>query len=260
MTQTMRKQALPLMKGADRSVGRPNSWLSRLARTAITTLCVSISAAAWADTETFDLSGFDGISAAEGIHMQITTGEVFKVTAESKDAKQLELLDLDVLHGILRAQMDNRPLSRILAEQATVTIRVTMPSLIHVEALKGAKVVADAMSGTTLKVASSSGSTLQINEIDAGKISVQVSSGAKTKIGGGICISLSADVSGGSSLDMEKVACVDAKINASSGSKASIHADKSIKAGASSGARIRVYGAHEETDIDVSSGGKVDFP
>jgi len=246
MTKATRKQTLPLPNVPHRSLGRPERWLSRLVRAAITTFCVSISAAAWADAKSFDFSDFDGISAAEGIHMQVTTGEAFEVTAESEDARQLELLNLNVQHGTLRAQMDNWPFPPAWTERSRVTVRVTMPSLIHAEVSSGAKLVADTMSGSALEAASSSGSTLQVSALDAGTLSVAVSSGAEIKIKGGTCMSLSADVSGGSSLDMENVACVDAEIDASSGSNASVHADKSINADASSGARIRVYGAHEE--------------
>jgi hypothetical protein len=116
------------------------------------------------------------------------------------------------------------------------------------------------MSGSAPRLAAFSGATLVITAIDGGTMSVDVSSGAKIKIGGGACISLSADVSGGSSLDMGNVPCAEVEIDASGGSDASVHANSSLNADASSGSRIRVYGAHEEIDFEVSSGGKVDFP
>lgn len=256
----MMRFALPFTNVPDRCQGRPGRRLSRLARAAFTTLCVSISTAAWADTERFELSGFNGISAAEGIHIQVTIGEAFEVIAESEDRKQLELLELDVRRGILRAQMDDGFFSLNWAEREKVIIRVIMPSLIRAETFTGAKIVADAMSGSALELAASSGSSLQINAIDGGSMSVDVSSGADIKIAAGICTSLSANISGGSFLDMENVVCAKVEIDTRSGSNASVHVDKSINADASSGSRIRVYGAHNEVEIDVSSGGKVDFP
>lgn len=258
MTQTIKRLALPPAKVLNRPLGRPSRWQGQLARAALTTLCVSISTAAWADTESFDLSDFDGISAAEGIHVQVTTGETFEITAESEDARQLELLELDVQRGILRAQMDES-LFFDTTTRWKVTIHVTMPSLIHAEASSGAEIVADEMSGPALEMASSSGSRLQIDAIDGGMMSVHVSSGAEIMIAGGTCTSLSADVSGGSSLDMENVACTEAEIDASGGSGAAVHAE-SINADASGGASIHVYGAHEEVEVEVSSGGEVDFP
>lgn len=260
MTHAMRKQAHPFTNFPDRSLGRTDAWLSRLSRAAITTLCVSISTAVWADTKSFELSDFDGISVAEGIHMQVTAGETFEVVAESEDARQLEILGLEVRRGILQAQMDDGLLSLNWTKGKQVTIRVTMPNLIHAEGSSGANIVADTMSGSALEVAASGGATFQIDDVDGDTMSVDVSSGAEINIMEGVCKSLSIDASGGASLDMEKVACMDAEIDASTGAQASVHVDQSITADASSGARIRVYGAHEKVEVKSSSGGTVEFP
>jgi len=260
MTHAMRKQAHPFTNAPDRSLGRPGLWLSRLSRTAITTLCVSLSTAVWADTKSFELSGFDGISVTEGLHMQVTAGETFEVVAESEDAGQLEILGLEVRRGILQAQMDDGLLSLNWTKGKQVTIRVTMPNLIHAEGSSGANIVADMMSGSALEVAASGGASLQIDDIDGDTMSVDASSGAEINITGGTCRSLSIDASGGALLDMEKVACMDAEIDASTGAQASVHVDQSINADASSGARIRVYGAHEKVKVKSSSGGTVEFP
>ena len=67
-------------------------------------------------------------------------------------------------------------------------------------------------------------------------------------------------MSSGSTLEMAKAQCADVGIDASSGPGASVYADKRIDANASSGASVRVYGAHEEIEIETSSGGGIDFP
>ncbi|MGJ8533823.1 MAG: head GIN domain-containing protein [Alphaproteobacteria bacterium] len=260
MTHEMRKQAHPFTNVPDRSVGSSGPWLPRLSRAAITTLCVSLSTAVWADTKGFELSDFDGISVAEGIHMQVTSGEAFEVVAESEDARQLEILALEVRRGILHAQMDDGLLSLIWTNGKQVTIRVTMPNLIHAEGSSGANIVADTMNGSALEVAASGGARLQIDDVDGDTMSVDVSSGAEINITGGTCKSLSIDASGGASLDMGKVGCMDADIDASTGAQASVHVDQSITADASSGARVRVYGAHEKVEVESSSGGAVEFP
>lgn len=247
MTHTLTSQPLTHPKAPGRSLGSTGHWRSRLVFAAGTTLCISISAAAWSETENFGLANFDGISAAQGIHMHVTTGEDFAVAAESDDARQLEFLKLGVRRGILRAQMDEKLFSTGEVIVAKVTIHVTMPDLTQAEALTGAEIVTDAMSGPDLEMTASSGSSLWIEVVDGGTMSVNVSSGASIEIAGGTCQSLSADVSGGSSLEMEKVACLDAEIEASSGSDVSVHADNLITADASSGARIRVHGAHAGT-------------
>lgn len=231
-----------------------------MAFVAFTTLSVSTSIAAWAGSKNFDFSGFDGISAAEEIHVQVTSGKAFQVTAESDDPKQLARLELDVRNGVLRAQMDDGPAYPKLEERKTVSISVTMPSLLSAEASKGARIMADEMGGSTPELSASGGSSLQIAAIDGGSMSVNVSNGAEIKILGGSCTFLSANATAGSSLDMAKVICAEVEIDASSGSQTSVHADKLIKADASSGSRIRVYGTHAMDEVDVSSGRKIVFP
>lgn len=195
MARKIKKQACSHSNVPDRYVGNRSSWLSQLAFTAITTFCVSISTTAWADTESFDLSDFDGVSAAEGIHMHVTKGDAFAVSAESDDPEQLERLELDIRRGILRAKMDYGLFSLNWAEKKTVTVRVTMPNLNHVEASTGAEIMADTMSGSNTELAANTGSTLEVNAIDGGSMSVDVSNGGHIKIAEGACTSLSASVS-----------------------------------------------------------------
>ncbi len=260
MTHAAKMDGAPFLFAPGRSRDRPGRWPSRLASIAIAVLFVSISTFAWADTKSFDLSGFDGVSAAEGVHVIVTTGEEFEVIAESDDTQQLERLILDVRRGTLRARMDNKLFSLTRTKGWKVTVRVTMPGLIQAEASSGAELLADAMNGSALELDSSSGSALRIEAIEGETILTDVSSGATIWVGSGTCTSLSADVSSGSSLDMEKLHCVNVEIDASSGSRASVYADKVINADASSGASIIVFGAHEDIEIDVSSGGDVGFP
>ncbi len=221
--------------------------------------CTVIATASPAETRTFELSGFDGVSVADGIHLFVTTGEPTVVVAESDDARQLKRLELDVRRGTLRAQMDDRRFSLIRSKGWKVTVRVTMPSLVHAETSSGAELVADMMGGSSLELESSSGSTIRIGTIDDGGITADASSGADIRVSGGTCKSLSAEVSSGSSMEMEKLRCENVEINASSGANASVHADKLIDADASSGASIRVFGARENIEIETSGGGDIDF-
>ncbi len=151
----------------------------------ITALCVAVMTAAWAESETYDLSGFDGVSVAEDILVRVTMGSDFEVVAESDDTRQLELLELDVSHGTLRASMRNRPFSRELEDAPRVTIEVTMPSLFRVEASTGAEFLADMMSGPALEISSSTGAALSINELAGGTLSMGVTTGGSVRITGG---------------------------------------------------------------------------
>jgi hypothetical protein len=227
-----------------------------------TTLAVAMisflnASTAWAETQSFDLSGFEGISAAEGIHVHVTNGATFEVVAESDDNRQLEYLKLIVQRGVLHAEMDNGLLAPEWVTGDKLTIRIVMPALIQAEASSGARVEVEMINGSDLDVAASSGASLLIDAADGGTMQVDVSSGANVRIAGGTCASVSADVSGGSFLDMHDVTCANADIDASSGSTASVHADNAIDANASSGATIRIFGAHKDVSTNDSGGGTV---
>lgn len=259
MIQKIQKQTLVSDNRLVCSRGNSSQLLFRSSLAAITTLGMLFSTPSWADTKSYEFAGFDGVSASEGIHMQVTKGDTFKVIAESDDPEQLGRLELDIKRGILGAQMDYPLFSFDWTEKKKVTVRVTMPSLVQAETSTGAKVEADAVSGSAVDLSAYSGSSIIINAIDGGAMSVDVSNGSEIQIANGTCASLSACVSGGAFLDMENVGCAAAAVDASTGSHVSVFADKSIDADASSGSRIRIYGTQEKTKIDVSSGGKIDF-
>lgn len=50
-------------------------------------LAASVSTAALAEPMGFNLTGLDGISASEGLHVFVTHGDAFEVTAESDSAR-----------------------------------------------------------------------------------------------------------------------------------------------------------------------------
>ncbi|MEP3295519.1 MAG: DUF2807 domain-containing protein [Pseudoruegeria sp.] len=225
-----------------------------LALILVTTLTAST---ALAETQSFDLSGFEGVSAAEGIRVQVLMGPTFEVIAENEDDRQLEYLSIDVTRGVLVVEMKNGLLAPNWVTGDKVEVRVVMPALVQTEAHSGARIGAEMMSGSDLDVTASSGASLVIDAVEAGAMHVDVASGATIEITNGSCASLSAEVSGGSFLDMENIICDDVNIDASSGSTASVHTEKSVDANASSGANIRVYGAPTETRTNTAGGGIV---
>jgi hypothetical protein len=233
---------------------------SRLVRATAVVLCLLVPPLAEADERIFELSGFDGVTVSQGIHVLVTTGDKYKIIAESDDSRQLGRLEMNVRGATLRARLHTGLFSPFRTEDGRVTVLVTIPKLIRAETMSGASLVIETMTGADLELRSSGGSTLRVEVAEGGMTNARVSSGAKIDIANGTCRSLSAEVSGGSSLDMKMLKCVDVEIQASGGSRASVHADKNINADASSGASIRVYGAHEEVEINSRSGGAITFP
>jgi hypothetical protein len=231
-------------------------WFAALALAFYTALVTTASA----DTRTFELTGFDGVVAAEGLHVFVTTGAEFEVTATSDSLRQLERLELDIRGTTLTAGMENRSLSVFRNKGSQVSVWITLPNLVQAEVSSGSELSVDVMNGLALELAGSSGGILLIETIDGETISANFSSGAEIEIGVGTCGSLSADVSSGALLGAENVSCAEVMVDASSGSNVSVNAERSIDANASSGAIVRVCGAHELTEVETSSGGSIDFP
>ncbi len=221
---------------------------------------VALPLLASAETKSFALTGFDGVSVSEGIHVVVDAGESFAITAESDDPRQLERLELDVRRNTLRAEMDSKLFSLVRTKGWKVTVRVSMPELVQAVTSSGATLTADEMSGAALELNASSGSSMEIGSVKGESISVTAASGARIAASEGDCLHLKAELSSGSELRFSAVECDVAEVSASSGSTAGVFADKSIDASASSGSTVQVFGEHEKIEIDSSSGGSIVFP
>lgn len=214
----------------------------------------------FAETRIFDLTGFDGVSASSGIHVFVDVGEGFSVVAESDDEAQLDRLKVDVRRGTLRISMDQGLLSLRRTRGWRITMRVSLPELIHADASSGAWVEIDDMEGEFIELDASSGARIETDTLAGTTISAVVSSGSQISAAEGECDALEAVASDGSNLNLANVACSNVDATASSGASISVHADESIDAKASSGATITVHGTRAEIDINTSSGGDVVLP
>lgn len=223
-------------------------------------LLLPVCALAADHSKTFDLAGFDGISAAEGIHVIVDVGPAFSVVAESDAPRQLERLELEVWRGTLRAEMSQRPFSFVRTKGWKVTVRVSMPELSHAVASSGADIVADEMSGNEVDLTASSGAEIAVTAVDSERVAVTASSGSNISAERGSCDALEAVASSGSSVRIEGVKCRSVEATGSSGAAIRVFAEERIDANASSGASIEVHGPHEEIAINTSSGGSIDFP
>ena len=227
--------------------------------------CLVVALSVWptpasSETRSYALEGFDGVSTSSGIQMVVELGEDFSVTAESDEARQLDLLELDVRRGTLRARMDNRLFALRGPEGWKVTVYVSVPKLVHADASSGSNLTIDEMADDAVELEASSGSVLQVVNLTATSISASASSGARIAATAGTCSELEAVASTGSSLDFAGVECAEVEINASSGSNASVFADDRIDARAANGSSVHVHGARRDMVIDTSSGGSIVLP
>ncbi|MCB2098495.1 MAG: head GIN domain-containing protein [Parvularculaceae bacterium] len=188
---------------------------------------------AFAETQSFDLSGFTRVSASAGTTVNVTVGGDYSVVAESS-AKGLERLRVEVKGDELQIGRKHKTMS--WGRGVEVVVNVTLPAL----------------SGMDV----SSGAELDATGVDAGSFDIDASSGGSLDVTGR-CDALNVDVSSGGDIDARGLECRTAVADASSGGSADIYASESIIGDASSGGSIDVYGKPKNVNKDTSSGGSV---
>jgi len=189
--------------------------------------------AAHAEERSFDLSGFNAVSASAGVDVDVRVGPDYEVTAETT-AMGFERLELRVDGDELIISRKSRGFTWKRAPK--ITVDVTLPDLVSLDV--------------------SSGAGVDVSGVDATTFDVEVSSGGSAEVSGK-CEKINANVSSGGDLEAETLECDSATIDASSGGAASVYASQSLIADASSGASIDVFGSPDKTSIDKSSGGGV---
>jgi hypothetical protein len=189
--------------------------------------------AAAAETKTYDLKGFDGVSASAGVEVEVEVGGDYAVTLETSG---------DVDAAVVRVDGDMLVLSRERMRGISLGSRGKMHFTVSMPSFEEGK--------------SSSGADLSVSGIDGGNVTLGVSSGADLKAGGE-CDKLEAEASSGADLSAADLRCDSVEASASSGASVRVHADDSIKARASSGGSIRVGGDPDRRDTKTSSGGSV---
>jgi hypothetical protein len=226
-----------------------------------------ISTAAYADSKTYELSGFDKIDIATGLDAVVKLGDNFSVTATSGSAQALDNLKLDVTDGVLVARFDQSFLDFIisgglvgmlLSSGNALSIEVTMPAISAIDASSGADVRAQGLTGDQLSLSASGGANIDVTDAKLGTVQIGASSGADVDISG-TAASVDAEASSGAGVDAEKLMAASVTANASSGGSISVHATDSINAEASSGGDVDVSGNPTTRDVDASSGGDVNF-
>ncbi|MEM6414448.1 MAG: DUF2807 domain-containing protein [Pseudomonadota bacterium] len=188
---------------------------------------------AFAETKSFDFSGFDEVSIAAGIEAEILLAEEYSVVAETTE-EEMERLLVSVKGETL--VVSRKTPSITWGQRDRVNVSISLPMLEGVSVSSGAQVVA--------------------NKIDASDFGISVSSGGFLNADGS-CDALDLDVSSGGRIDATKLDCADARADASSGGSAELSASESVSAKASSGGSIVVNGKPEKIHKRVSSGGNI---
>lgn len=189
--------------------------------------------AAAAEERTWPLTGFEGIDASAGTHVEIKTNPEFTIRAVG-DGEAIEKLKIELDGKTL--EIGRKPSVQWGRRSGKVTVYVTLPDLKALSVSSGAHAKASGVKG--------------------GPVALDASSGGHSEVSG-VCDALAIDVSSGGHLNAEELRCRSASADASSGGHAAIFVSESLAANASSGGHIGVAGAPKNVAIDKSSGGNV---
>lgn len=189
---------------------------------------------------------FTEISAAEGLDVFVTQGDMFKILVEA-DENVIELIATDIKDGKLRIHaLEN-------IGSATTNIYVSLPEITVLESSSGANLIGqNIINSQKLDLEASSGSDLEI-EVVSSEIEADASSGADIKISGQTAI-LYANASSGADISARDLMAKRCNADASSGAGIAVNVSEALTADASSGADISYSGDPEVSKKKSVSG------
>ena len=215
--------------------------------------------AAFAETRTYDMTGFEEVEVSAGVTVKVAVGEDFSVVGEATrgDINNLDIIQLDDRLMISR-ESDGQVwgLIGLFRPDDQFVVTVTMPELTEVESTSGSSVDVIGATNALEKVATTSGSTLSISDGSLGDVYLEATSGASLTVSG-TCDTVRAAASSGAALSAKGLTCAIADVDASSGASLTVYADTTAKAKASTGASLSLYGGAEMTEQSVSSGASI---
>ena len=218
-------------------------------------LAAAWTAAANAETKTFDVDGFDKIQVSSGLDVYFEAGEDTSVSAEQRDGNWDDL-EVSVRGDTLVLKRPRRS-GFSWGRRPSYSITVSAPIVSELSVHAGSDVEGKGMSGETVIISTSSGSEAEVEDIEAENVELEASSGSDLTVSG-TCLNVEAKSSSGADIEADELICETAKASASSGSDIELFASVRLVASASSGADIDVEGSPTDVNVEKSSGGSVD--
>jgi len=216
-------------------------------------LALALIAPAPVGAETRQVSGFNAVSVADRIEVEVATGERFSVEVTGRDAGRISTR----LDGrTLRIRDQNRPWFGETPE-LDAHVRITAPALSGVSAARGADLRAAIGEGCRgLDVAVSMGGEALVTIVRCERISASASMGGDMRIEGA-CDTLSASASMGGVIRADELRCTSVTASASMGGDIEAYASNSSDANASMGGAIAIVGNPGSSSHSTALGGSV---
>jgi hypothetical protein len=202
-------------------------------RSLLLPLALLLAAPATAETRSFNLSGFDTVSASALMDVVLKQGP-YSVKVDEPHGK-FDDLKLEVHGSTLVVSRQNND-GRRKDETPAYTVVVTAPAIKRIEV--------------------SSASTLDGRKLAFKDLDVGLSSAGKIQLSGS-CGALKLNISSGAKFEGDDLKCQTASVDASSGANAEAFASHSAQASASTGGQVTFYGKPGDLKKSTSTGGTV---
>jgi hypothetical protein len=190
-------------------------------------------APAMAETRSFNLSGFDSISAAALMDVVLKQGP-YSVKVEEPNGK-FDDLKLEVRGSTLVATRRNND-GRRQDETPAYTVVVTAPAIKRISVAAASQLDGKKLAFKDLDISLSSASTITLS---------------------GSCDALKLNISSGAKFEGDDLKCRTARVDVSSGANARAFASQDAQANASTGGQVTFYGKPHDLKKNTSTGGSV---
>lgn len=223
---------------------------------AMTFVISSLHLSAQSESETRNLSDFDQLSVATGIHLELVPGSSNRaeITAENVELEEV-ITEIDGDRLKVKIQ-DNRWGFNLKRRKKKVHVTLTYTDLEEIDASSGAKVSSEyVVRNDELELGVSSGASMKL-EVEGNSIEADASSGASMKLKGK-CEKLDVAVSSGSSIKATDLEAYSVNASASSGANVKVWSKNALDARASSGGSISYKGNPQKLNKKKSSGGGI---
>lgn len=210
----------------------------------------AISASAHAETRR--LSGFDSVTASGRFRVEVAVNETFSVTVDGADAARIRTrLDEDTL----RIEPVRRPWFG--EPRYDAVIRVTLPRLQGVSAVRGALVTATAGGACDdFDATAAMGAGLTVAGLNCATVSAEAAMGAELELAGA-CERADLSAAMGGAIDTAALECRDIDASAAMGGQIAAFASNSYDASAAMGGDITVRGGANVRDHSTAMGGSI---
>jgi hypothetical protein len=206
------------------------------------------------NSEIRDLTGFDAVVTSNGIDVNVTQGDRFRVEVVAPSASLASVLT-ELEDETLVIRLD-RKRSVGFGWFGSATVNVTMPIVHGLSASGGADLRStDPLTGDSLVVSAAGGSDVSL-EVVFDALEATASGGSDVRLTGKVG-TLRTQASGGSDLDAHQLTANNAAIGSSGGSDTSITVLDSLTVTASGGSDVVYSGEPKSVSVNASGGSDI---